>query len=442
MGRLENFIPIIDPFTSQDGDDLNVVKFNGTKALIVGPEAIAFLKQINGHLSLREIFLFLNEKKLFFRIEKCLEVLRQIANAGLMRNSEDFFAVIHGAPAGRVHKPNTQELSPSYFSHERLVGLIQKTTLFLKCDRSVAEKILKHSRFKHVPENSRIIKEGSKSKDFYVLLAGEVGVYRQDECLATMGPLSVFGESAAIFDKVRNADVITLESSWVLCVDASKIIDTQDSEAFDSFKGLKSRLILNQTLSANPLFKKLPNDVMQFFISKCRIEKYGREQIVIEQGETSGDFYFILKGSVSVIKDGMPVTSLAEGNHFGEVAAMLNEPRTASVICETGCTFIVLNQKSLLEVLSSHFRLAIDIEKTALERKNSQSNLLEIFEDDESPVGMEPLPADDDSSSVVSLDDLSNSNIAIDGDFFEASQTNFELELVDFSTFDSKEDAS
>lgn len=424
MGRLENFIPKLDKFKIEEGGGIAVIQFDGQDAFPIGPETTSFLKQINGALSLREIFLFLNEKGEFFSIDKSLEMLRHLANQGVMSNSDDFFSVVNGAPAGRAHRPKTNKLDESYFSKERLIALIQKTTLFLKCDRSVAEKILDQSQLQKVDENFKLIEEGTKSSDFFVLLTGEAGVYRKDQHLATLGPLTVFGESAAIFDKTRNADVIVNDQAWVLRIDASKIVDTSTPESFEAFKGLKSRLILNQTLSANPLFRSLPTDVMQFFISKCRIEKYGREQIVVEQGDASGDFYFILQGSVSVIKDGMPITSLGEGNHFGEVAAMFREPRTATVMCETAASFLVLNQESLMEVLSSHFRLAIDIERTAKMRKNAKGNILQIFEEGD--------PEEEDTA-VISMDELSNSQITFDEDFLETSTTNFDLELVDFS---------
>ncbi len=431
MGRLENFIPKLEKFKIEEGGGIAVVQFNGKDSFPVGPETLSFLKQINGHLSLREIFLFLNEKKAFFSIDKCIEMLRHLGNLGVMDNADDFFHVLHGSKAGRSHNPKASRLKEDYFSQERLIALIQKTTLFLQCDRSIAESILKESKLLKVPAGEKLINQGTKSTYFFVLLAGEVGVFRGSECLASLGPLTVFGESAAIFNQPRNADVKTQEESWVLRIDASQIVDTKSPESFEAFKGLKSRLILNQTLAANPLFRSLPTDVMQFFISKCRIEKYGREQIVIEQGETSGDFYFILKGSVSVIKDGIPVTSLGEGNHFGEVAAMFNEPRTATVLCETSCAFLVLNQKSLMEVLASHFRLAVDIERTAKLRRNSKGNVLQIFEDIDST----------EEDTAVTVVEFSGS-MAIDEDFLEASQSNFEMELVDFSEYSDDEEAS
>jgi CRP-like cAMP-binding protein len=433
MGRLENFIPKIAKYKVSQSHKLATLLFNGSEPIPVHEDVVSFVKQINGHLSLREIFLFLNEKGERLSIDKSLSLLKNLANAGHLLNSDDFYQVMHGGAPGHQKGPRSSAYKAEYFSKERLVALLQKTTLFLRCERAVAESILQASKLEKVEPEQVVIQEGTKSSEFFVLLAGEMGVYQKENWLATLGPLTVFGESAAIFDKLRNADVMSHEPSWLLRVNADRILDTKSPETFEAFKGLKSRLILNQTLSANNLFRALPTDVMQLFISQCRIEKYSREQRVIEQGEASGDFYFILKGSVSIIKDGMPVTSLTEGDHFGEVAAMLREPRTASVICETASTFLVLSQKQLMDVLCCHFRLAIDIERTARERKESKKTLFEIFKDE--------APQKETTSPVfVSMDELSQSNINVDDEFFETSSSHFDLELVDFSDYSSDDE--
>lgn len=431
MGRLENFIPQLKKNNLQVNKSLNIMDFgNGLDPVPLEDEIVPFVKKINGSLSLKEIFLYLNEKNHKFNIEKCLQMLNHLADNGQLANAEDYLKVADGKGSEKKNRPNPKKLTASYFSKEILISLLQKTTLFMQCDRETAEVILSQATLLEVDENTKLIKEGTKSSKFFVLLAGEAGVYRKGDCLANLGSLSIFGESAAILEKERNADVMATEKSWVLEIDASKIVDTKSPESFDSFQGLKSRLILNQTLAANPLFRGLPTDVLQFFISKCRIEKYGREQTVIEQDAMSGDFYFILSGSVAVIKDGMPVTSLTEGNYFGEVAALFRKPRTASIICETACTFLTMSQQSLFEVMVSNFRLAIDIEKTAIKRLHSKSNVLQLFEEDF---------AEDEETKEITRE-LSNSGLTIDDEFLESTQSNLELEVVDFSHFVEDED--
>lgn len=429
MGRLENFIPLLKHHHVQETSGKTFLAFEKGRSIACSPNLVPFIKQMNGTLSLKEIFLFLNTKGEFFSVNQSLQFLRELSQLKLLQNAEDFIKMVD-EPAGKnARNPNLAKVERSYFSEERLIGLLQKTTLFLKCDRPAALKILKESSLEHVKEGEQLIKAGSKSNSFYVLLTGEVGVLRNGQLLAHLGPLSVFGESAAIFNKVRNADVVATEPSWILRVNAANIVDTKSAERFEAYKGLRSRLILNQTLAANPLFRGLPTDVLQFFISKCRIEKYGSEHTVIEQDETSGDFYFILQGSVLVVKDGIPVTSLAEGDHFGEVAAMFNEPRTASILTETACTFLVLSQNSLFTVLCGHFRLAIDIENTAIARRNSKGNVLQIFEDDF---------VTDENEPTSGIDELTISELEIDDDFIEASQSNFDLGIIDFSNPEDK----
>jgi len=426
MGRLENFIPVLKRgCVSGDESNLKLVSPRGNPIALDSTTA-AFVRQINGHLSLKEIFLFLNSKGESFSIKNCLNLLSEMGEEGLLHNEEDYYRINSKNDRSR----DSQKWDSSHFSQERMISLLQKTTLFMKCDREAAVNILKNSELVHLADSVKLLSEGTKSSHFYVLLAGEVGIFRSGECLAHLGSLSVFGESAAIFNQTRNADVITTQESWLLQIDASELVDRNSPESFEVFKGLRSRLILNHTLSATPLFAKVPSDIMQFFISKCRIEKYTREHVIIEQDESGGDFYFILQGSVSVVKSGMPVTSLSEGNHFGEVAALFDLPRTATIITESDCTFLVLSQKRLFEVLSSHFRLAIDIEKIAEKRRDSKSTLLELFDDAKSFQNKE-------------LDDLSlvNTNPALfaDASFIETSQTHFHLEVVDFSNSGSGE---
>lgn len=431
MGRLENFIPALKKARIEVQNNKTCVTVGANNPLPVDDKLVPFLKQINGHFSLREIFSFLNKKNIPISMEKSLNLIQVLAKRDYLHNSTDFLKTYDpkANPVASKHNPHLNNLKHSYFSQERLIALVQKTTLFLKCERVVAEKILNHASLENVQEGIKLLKEGSKSPYFYILLAGEVGVYKNKSCLAYLTPLSVFGESAAIFEKERNADVITSSPCWLLKIDASQIVNTQAPETFEAFSGLKSRLVLNQTLAANPLFQNVPSDVLQLFISKCRIEKYAKEQKIITQGETSGDFYFLLKGSVTVMKDGIPVTSLSEGDYFGEVAAMFHEPRTATILTESNCTVLVLNQQSLFEILCSHFRLAVSIEKTAQKRKDSTDNVLNLFEDTFVPTN----PSVPSSKETIEFD--------IDDKFLEVTDTHFDLEVLDFSNLD-EEDAS
>lgn len=70
----------------------------------------------------------------------------------------------------------------------------------------------------HVPENTRVIKEGDPGDKFYLIRQGRLAVRRKpnEETIAELGEGDFFGETALLTGQPRNASVVTLTDS-VLC---------------------------------------------------------------------------------------------------------------------------------------------------------------------------------------------------------------------------------
>lgn len=81
-------------------------------------------------------------------------------------------------------------------------------------------------------------------------------------------------------------------------------------------------------------------------------------KIVVYRGETSDMAYFILKGSVAAgyLKDDEYViaNTLREGDFFGEIAALTGTVRTANIITEEECEFLIIPSK-VLRGLSANY---------------------------------------------------------------------------------------
>lgn len=85
--------------------------------------------------------------------------------------------------------------------------------------------------------------------------------------------------------------------------------------------------------------------------------------ILIEEDDST-QIYFILSGSVKITSfqaSGKEVwhAQLTEGQTFGELAAITNTPRSASVAALTPCKFGILSQANFLRVLKSDAKISM-----------------------------------------------------------------------------------
>jgi len=95
---------------------------------------------------------------------------------------------------------------------------------------------------------------------------------------------------------------------------------------------LFSDLIKNVTL-----FPKDDKAAIAALISRLELQLISEGEYVIRDGEIATCMYFILRGSVNVIKEGVILATLEQGAHFGEMALAERKPtiRTASALCIT-----------------------------------------------------------------------------------------------------------
>ena len=63
-------------------------------------------------------------------------------------------------------------------------------------------------------------------------------------------------------------------------------------------------------------------------------------EVVLRQGETTGRLYFLVSGTVEVVKDDVRLATASQpGAVFGEMAAILGGPHTATVRALESCDF-------------------------------------------------------------------------------------------------------
>ena len=105
-------------------------------------------------------------------------------------------------------------------------------------------------------------------------------------------------------------------------------------------------------------------------------QSYKAGDTIFRQGD-SGDVFFVIKsGSVAVRAGNRTLQVLGEGEIFGEMALVDNEPRSASVLAETDCVVVPIGEKQFLFMTSEAPYFAISVMKVLVQRLRGANSTL------------------------------------------------------------------
>ena len=83
-------------------------------------------------------------------------------------------------------------------------------------------------------------------------------------------------------------------------------------------------------------------------------------EVILREGRRGRELFVLLDGSATVTREGRMVNILRAGDHFGELAAIEDQPRTATVTATTDLRVLIFGPRELDAVLAiPGFRNAI-----------------------------------------------------------------------------------
>ena len=132
------------------------------------------------------------------------------------------------------------------------------------------------------------------------------------------------------------------------------------------------------------LFEGVCDDEMMAVVAKSRVVDYKKKSIIVTEGDESDAMYIVLSGSLRVYttnENGKELTLriLNTGDHFGELAIIDGESRSASVVCDSDASFLVLRKSQVYDVVSNSSRLALNLTTQLAQRVRELTKKLEIF---------------------------------------------------------------
>ena len=122
------------------------------------------------------------------------------------------------------------------------------------------------------------------------------------------------------------------------------------------------------------LFSGLSPEALEALERHATTKRYRRNTVIVEKGDDSNNLYVLLSGRIRVYladdagKEIVLDTADEPGAHFGELALLLDRPRTASVETLEDARFMVISRASFLECLEANPQIAIGIMRYLAEK--------------------------------------------------------------------------
>jgi type IV pilus assembly protein PilB len=107
------------------------------------------------------------------------------------------------------------------------------------------------------------------------------------------------------------------------------------------------------------------------------VEEYEDGDIILQEGNKDKDFFKLVRGKVAVLRSGKKIAEITEpGEYFGEMAAIVEEPRSASIIAAGRCTIKRYPGNKLGELIEKYPEVSKYLFRTLVERLHKTDRIV------------------------------------------------------------------
>ena len=108
-----------------------------------------------------------------------------------------------------------------------------------------------------------------------------------------------------------------------------------------------------ETLRSVPLFSGCSNKELEKVAKASDEIRMTAGTLIVDQGQTGREAFVVVDGEVEIKRNNRKVAMLGPGSVVGELSLLDHGPRTATAVCATDCTLLVIDQRRFLGVIDS-----------------------------------------------------------------------------------------
>lgn len=114
-----------------------------------------------------------------------------------------------------------------------------------------------------------------------------------------------------------------------------------------------------EVLTGVALFAELPEAELRKIAARCRWRRARPNDHIIDHDSRTKDVFFVIRGRVRVVihsASGQRISfeDIGAGSHFGELAAIDGQPRSASVVALEEVVLASLPRRAFIDLVTSH----------------------------------------------------------------------------------------
>lgn len=240
-------------------------------------------------------------------------------------------------------------------------SLIDRAPIFEDLPEEVLSDLAGRVNLKRFPAGKPVFRQGDRPEAFYVVRSGALQVVEEDvetgkeRVIRTLARGDTFGELGLIDGSSRSATVRPIEDAQLFEIDESTF-DRLLSDML-SVPHFAPTLQHVAELRALPPFATLGSNDVSLLLDHGHWLNIAPGQTIVEEGEEGADmFYVIGSGQVEVSRRGKSLAELGPGSYFGEIALLMDVPRTATVTARTPARVFGLDREGFEAVVAGAFR--------------------------------------------------------------------------------------
>ena len=228
-----------------------------------------------------------------------------------------------------------------------------------------------------VRSGDAVVQQGAPGDRFYLIARGAFEVLVDDRPRSRLGRGDFFGERALLHRAPRAATVVATEPGQVFVLNRSEF-DALLATDLSVRSQIEAALAYRDDVADMPLFQDLSPVELDVVLARLIPISVLAGEVVIHQGEPGERFYVIRAGEVQVERDGRTLARLGPGEAFGEIALLLDVPRTATVRALVDTMLLALEARDFHDLLAGYLGRAAALERLSHLRLLSHKRLDEV----------------------------------------------------------------